>query len=589
MPYFSKGAVTAALWIMLTVFFVLAGMAVPLVTRQLKARQETLASEAGVDFWFTARNSQPWYSVAMSVAATGAGAWLLYTPGEAAVVGGWLAVFGYCFAISLGPLFMMAYGPRMRQQCKDGASITDWIKDRFGWVAWGYCCLVFIYYMFLYMTAQLKTVGDMMAKYSGQVGANCPGPDHGVIACVDPLPAESGIIPVAVITMLYTSIGGLPASIMTDQIQAIAILIIVVIISIYVFADVEYDQSIWDGQVSVFTTRGFEMGLSLCFAVFGAEVFNLAFWQRVFMAKDDRALRIGFGVGTVILVVLTFLFGLVGLLLAAETYTEGQAIPVPAFIFFKVNTMTESSGIRMLVFILSVCMATSSVDSFQIGISSVLSRIMAQNRVPHMKALGLGVALTCLINIPAVVMAVHASYDWVTDDIGIPIDGLAVTITNLFSMADIVTITVVVPIMAGLWSFVTTWGCLLGMAAGMCTIIAWGWAEFGTFAAGFEMITMMCFGSHTTETDLLDVNGDQFYACGFYSRRAGMLFMTILFVTFVVTMVTSWMERMATVLGFGTVTGAPGAAKGGKGPVPDTVGLMHEGAVAAGGDAVGGQ
>merc|ERR1719362_1072266 len=124
--------------------------------------------------------------------------------------------------------------------------------------------------------------------------------------------------------MIYTSVGGLPASILTDQIQAIAIALIVFVIAIFVFAEVKYDSNIWADKSSVWTTRGFEMGLSLCFAVFGAEVFNLAFWQRVFMAKDDRALRIGFGVGTAALAFLTFLFGLMGILLKAQAETHGK-------------------------------------------------------------------------------------------------------------------------------------------------------------------------------------------------------------------------------------------------------------------------
>ena len=64
--------------------------------------------------------------------------------------------------------------------------------------------------------------------------------------------------------------------------------------------------------------------------------------------------------------------------------------------------------------------------------------------------------------IPAEIFAWVASNDWETDGIGIPIGGLAVTITNLFSMADIVTITELVPVMSGIWSFTTNWGCLLG-------------------------------------------------------------------------------------------------------------------------------
>ena len=211
-------------------------------------------------------------------------------------------------------------------------------------------------------------------------------------------PADCMALSLWLIRMIYTSIGGLPASILTDQIQAIAIMVIVVIVGIFVFAEVGFNHSSWAGTpvevvtnattnatamveptayASDWTTRGFKIGLSLCFAVFGAEVFNLAFWQRVFMAKDDRALRIGMGVGTGILVILTFLFGVVGLLLKAQVLTDGAAIPVPAVILFNVNSMPMTTdGIWMHVFILAVCMATSSVDSCQIGISSVLSRFM---------------------------------------------------------------------------------------------------------------------------------------------------------------------------------------------------------------------
>merc|ERR1719414_2869753 len=113
----------------------------------------------------------------------------------------------------------------MREQCKDGANITDWIYDRFGPIAWVYCCIVFIYYMFLYMTGQLKTVGDMVTKYTGDVGAICPGPDHGVIACTGAADGLHGIIPV-------------------------------VIVSIFVFAEVDFTDASWAGTAEQEVVKG---------------------------------------------------------------------------------------------------------------------------------------------------------------------------------------------------------------------------------------------------------------------------------------------------------------------------------------------
>merc|ERR1719210_1574028 len=143
----------------------------------------------------------------------------------------------------MGPAFMAVYGPRMRAQCRDGANITDWVYDRFGPLAHAWVSLVFIYYMFLYMTGQLKTMGDMVIKYTGSNGPTCPGP-----TCKDYTEPEHGIVPVAVFTMVYTSIGGLPASIMTDQIQAVVILIIVIILSIFAFAHVDFTADAYSNQ-----------------------------------------------------------------------------------------------------------------------------------------------------------------------------------------------------------------------------------------------------------------------------------------------------------------------------------------------------
>merc|ERR1712007_203317 len=139
---------------------------------------------------------------------------------------------------------------------------------------------------------------------------------------------------------------------------------------------------------------------------------------------------------------------------------------------------------------------------------------------------------TVCFNIPAIAFAVVAVYD--NDSL----EGLAVKLTDLFSMADILTITLVVPVFAGLWEFATPYGCLLGMFSGIITIMLWGWIEFGTFMAGMEMITLMCFGNVDAAP-----SSDGAPACGFYSRRASMLFPSLVLITGLVTYVVSWMER----------------------------------------------
>jgi len=513
----SEAEATTWLVILLVVFFLAAGCAVPLTMWELKRRNVTLSSDDTADFWYTARNSQNCLSIALSVCATSAGAWLIYTPSEAAVMGGWWALFGYCLAIFLAPLAIIIFGPQFREMLADSANITDWVGHRFGIWAQIWVTLCLVYYMFIYLATQLKTMGDTISETSG----------------LDP---EKGIIPVACVTVLYTALGGLPASILTDQLQAVAILILVVAVCFPLWGWVDVDEQSWR-QVAVWNDRGFEMVISLSLGVFSAEVLNLAFWQRVYAAKDAWNLRVGFLIGGLLVSLLTFIFGLSGMLLQAQNIKLNNGvstISVPAFTFFEIYEMEQcTKPFKLMIFILTMCMIASCADSFQTGMNSVISRSLIRAKLGATKSLIIGQVFLVALNVPCIIFASIA-----VRDVNENFDGLAVKITDLFSMADIVTITLVIPLFSGLWKFTTSRGCLAGMASGMLTIGIWGWIEFGNFMGGAEMVTMMCFGNHKPEA-----TDDGAPGCGFYARRAAMIFPLILLVTFVVTMVVSWMDQ----------------------------------------------
>jgi len=353
---------------------------------------------------------------------------------------------------------------------------------------------------------------------------------------------EAGLIPLAVVTVLYTSVAGFPASIVTDWVQALCILFFVFGICIAAWSWVDITPENWRAVAGPapgengWTDRGFEMAVSLCFAVFGAEVFNLAFWQRIYAARDVRQLRIGFVVGAVMVSLMTFLFGLTGLLLKAHDLGNpcGQQNVIPAFIFFEVLNLPQTTkGLQVLVYILVVCMIASNADSFQTAITSTISRFLQRRQWPSWQNILVAQAFALLINVPAVAFAVHSAKDFNPDTL------LAVRLTDLFSMADILTITLVVPLFAGLWPFATAAGAIAGMGSGILFIMAWGWVEFDTFMAGLEMITMMCFGTTKPEGHPNGAPG-----CGFYSARAAIMFPVLPIITGVVTYGVSYAQRV---------------------------------------------
>jgi len=323
----------------------------------------------------------------------------------------------------------------------------------------------------------------------------------------------------------------------------VAIFVIVVVLCITLFTEVHFSQADWR-EVTQGKDAGWDTFVALCFSVFGAEVFNLAFWQRIYAAKDERQLRIGFLVGAGLVSFITFIFGLSGLFLKANDMRQNRACPpegspiaVPAFTFFEVLDMPDTtSATRVLVFVLAVCTITSCADSFQTAITSVIHREVVRSKLDGKMALILGELLVVGVNVPAMFFAIHAAKDNASST------GLAVKLTDLFGMADIFTIALVVPLFSGLWPFVTTKGCLAGMFSGILYILVWGWVEFGTFVAGFSNLTMMCFGVEDVQP-----KGYSPYACGpWYAWRSAMLFTTIPIVTFVATYTVSWMENMYT-------------------------------------------
>merc|ERR1712176_300523 len=113
---------------------------------------------------------------------------------------------------------------------------------------------------------------------------------------------------------------------MTDWFQAVAIFVIVVVLCITLFTEVHFSQADWS-EVTQGKDAGWDAFVALCFSVFGAEVFNLAFWQRIYAAKDGKQLRIGFLVGAGLVSFITFIFGLSGLLLKANDMRQQRECP----------------------------------------------------------------------------------------------------------------------------------------------------------------------------------------------------------------------------------------------------------------------
>ncbi len=135
-------------------------------------------------------------------------------------------------------------------------------------------------------------------------------------------------ISLAVFTWFYTSLAGLPASIITDKFQAYLMFSLVFILLIV--ACVNPNNQITKEEFAVasnWTTDGFVAAVTLVIAVACAEMFNQGTWQRVWAAKSVPEMRKGFMLGSFLVFLLMMFFGIMAMIAYGKLLFTQQLQP----------------------------------------------------------------------------------------------------------------------------------------------------------------------------------------------------------------------------------------------------------------------
>lgn len=509
-----EGAAVGITYGILAMCAIVASIAIPFVYKEMRRKSK------GEEFWFSARNSQGWISLGLSFFASSMGAWVLFAAPEVGCLSSWWGVLGYAVASSLPFLVLCILGPMVRSRFEDGFCVTDWVGQRFGRPMQILVALVSLFYMWVYLVAELTSMGNLVRDFAG----------------VDPLHA---LLPVSLVTMLYTMAGGLSASIWTDRLQGVIMVIAIVVTVITCCTGLEIEESAWR-KASVWSDKGFESFVTLILAILGAELFNMGNWQRVYAAKDAKDLVKGLVLGAAMIFPTMMLFGLVGILAEAQDLSrEKPSLVIKALAFFDL-LRAQSAWIAHVAFALGICMVASSVDSLQTGLLAVISQEVTRLQWSPMKVTLLGQVFVAMVNIPAIVFAHEATKDVM----------LGLDVINLFLVADLLTLSIMVPVFIGLGSLGTQNGALAGCVAGFITIMAFGWFEFGTFKAGLEMFTLMAFGNIKP------------LEYGLGASRTCIIFFVLPIITGSVTIAISWCERVLEYLGTSTTLGVKSETHG---------------------------
>jgi Na+/proline symporter len=376
------------------------------------------------------------------------GVWILLAPVEAgAAFGGLSAVLGYAVGEALPMLAYARLGPRIRELVPEGHSLTEYALARYGPAMYAFVLLVSVFYMFVFLAAELTGIASAFELVAG-----VPRWQTGVLV--------GGFV------LLYTSYGGLPASIFTDAVQTVLVLPLLVVTAVGAVvvlggpaetyaAVVATDPSLVDP--TFFT--GLRFGVWVAVAILGAELINQTWWQRIYAARDAATLRTGFRRAAVTNFAIVLLAGLFGVAArgAADIVVTGEEYNA-SIAFFVLLLEAFPEPLVLAVVLLALLLVMSTADTLFNALASVvtadLPRVLAD---PDDRTLTWGTRLlTVVVAVAAILVSLRAR-----------------SVLRLFLLADLFGAAVMVPLLSGLYSRrVTGTGALLASLAGLAVGLA---------------------------------------------------------------------------------------------------------------------
>ena len=391
------------------------------------------------DTYLSARGSQSWQRIGLSLFASGIGIWILFGPSEVGYYGGFWDVVGYALS-SATPFMLLAYvGPLIREKLPYGVTLADYVSMRLGRPMQVYVGLISVLYMFTFLFAEFTAIGKAMD----------------ILAGMEPLVP---MVAVAAVTAAYTAYGGLPASLQTDRWQAWIILWLVIALLLILFgadlgsliddAKAYNPEDEWSiGSMSYMDS--FSSGLALVVAITAAEMFSQGNWQRTWASESDEALRKGAFLAAGLALPLVFVMGLLGTVVAGQ-----GAVEDPSAAFFY---LIEDAGVLLIAafVVLAVALVCSSADTLQNAVVASISRDLSNG------SMQLGQA-----RIATIAMMPIAIYLATTID--------ALSVFEIFLFADLLAAATVAPVLLTLWDRVSSKGALIGAVAGLLSVVAYG-------------------------------------------------------------------------------------------------------------------
>ncbi|GMG32148.1 unnamed protein product [Ambrosiozyma monospora] len=383
----------------------------------------------------------------------GLGIGIMTTYPQIANIAGIHGLLVYTSSSCLPILAFAFFAPIIRKKCPESFVLTEWCFQRFGKPCGYYLSLCTIFTMFLYMISELTAIHDAIEALTG----------------LDAMPC---VIVQAIITTIYTAIGGFNVSFKTDVIQTLFVLVVFVIAIIAYATEIHIDPVI-KKETYHFMTGANKLGWMLFYLLNMAIVTNYMFlsnfWLRAFAAKTDHDLVVGCSIATLALWIIITICGLPGIL---AVWTGDLPIGSDeGYNAFYILCAKMDKWVIGVILLYACVVSTTCFDTMLSGMTSSISNDIFRNKI-NIIWIRLIVAI---VMVPALIIAIKCSAN----------------VLQVFLIADLLSSAVIPILFLGLWDrlwFLDGIDIILGGLGGLLSVFIYGCIYYGTALEGAKLL-----------------------------------------------------------------------------------------------------
>ena len=267
-------------------------------------------------------------------------------------------------------------------------------------------------------------------------------------------------------------LGGFRVSFITDNIQGVMIVGLIVIAVISVGVEVKIDSSLVESSGLLGSSLlGWQLIYILPVAILTNDFFISGFWMRTFASKTDRDLQLGVIIATIAVTIILLLVGMTGLLAAwtgAWPLDDGDDGSVAFFLLLGLLP----PWVVGIVLAMAVALSTASFDSLQSAMVSTGSNDLFRNRL-SLWSIRLAVVL---IIVPVIVVALKSP-----------------SILQIYLISDLLSASTVPVLLVGLNEKCYWWRgfeVVVGGLGGLLTVFIFGTIYYSDPQAGASLLLL---------------------------------------------------------------------------------------------------